>query len=170
MFELKELARPVRRFAERHDARVADDSLERLEVGEVVASLRGRQANRVAAHPVNGRLVLLSEQRRDRQADQGTNEEEPTRIHLPDLAVLSPPPFLSRSEEVTDSTGKFVQDLQLERGCLGLRYWLACLLLSRRSRPTTSCPGCLPEFRSARARLWGKVNSRGFARVSIGAT
>ena len=125
MLELEELARAVRRLAERHDARVADHSLERLHVSEAVASLRGRQANRVAAHPVNGRLVLLSEQRRDRKADQGTNEEEPTRIHLP--------------TPISHRLGPGHADV----------------------RPLTA---------ESVARLWGKVNSRGFARVSIGTT
>ena len=108
MFELKELARPVCRFAERHDARVADDSLERLEVGEVAA--RSTVARRIAWRRTqstgdsfccaSSAGIARPTRAQTRNSRQGfiffkSRGYGPTKY--PDLAVISPPPFLSRT-------------------------------------------------------------------------
>ncbi|WP_438003350.1 hypothetical protein WME89_31200 [Sorangium sp. So ce321] len=51
VLHLEELARAVRRLAERHDARVPDDRAERIEVGEAVARLVRRDRDRLLFEP-----------------------------------------------------------------------------------------------------------------------
>src|SRR5262249_53919999 len=100
MFELEKLSRPVRRFPHRYDTRIADEALERLEVGKTVARFGRGQANRMATHPVDRRLGLLRDERGDREANQGTDEEEPTRMHVgthgdyvtPAMSAIGDPP------------------------------------------------------------------------------
>ena len=59
------------------------DPLERLQVGEAVSGFGRRQANRVAAHPIDRRLILSGEERRDREANQRTDQKEPITTHVP---------------------------------------------------------------------------------------
>jgi hypothetical protein len=56
MLHLEELARAVRRLPERHDARVADDLLERHQVRVVAARLRGAELNGVLPQPGEFRI------------------------------------------------------------------------------------------------------------------
>jgi hypothetical protein len=53
VFELKELPRPVGRFAERHDARVADDGLQGLHVGKAASGLDSGERDGPCSYPLS---------------------------------------------------------------------------------------------------------------------
>ena len=76
MLELKELARAVGGLSQRDDPGVADDSLERLQVGEPVPRFNRLQPNRSRSNPFRNRRFLLPLRREGNGSDHDEKTDE----------------------------------------------------------------------------------------------
>ena len=88
VLHLEYLARSVGALAERDDARVADHRFERLQVGEPVARLRRRQANRVSANPVRDWLILNSPGAGQRRAGEHAGQAKSRETHCQEPLLI----------------------------------------------------------------------------------